>query len=56
MYLEWIGLLRSCTAFEAYCKAYTADVKPERIAEFLVLHPTFSAFHSFLGGGSGNSH
>ncbi len=41
VYLEWIGLLRSCTAFEAYCKAYTADVKPGRIAEFLVLHPTF---------------
>jgi uncharacterized alpha-E superfamily protein len=40
-HLEWIGLLRSCTAFEAYCKAYTADLKPERIAEFLVLHPTF---------------
>jgi uncharacterized alpha-E superfamily protein len=41
VYLEWIGLLRSCTAFEAYCKAYTADVKQERIAEFLVLHPSF---------------
>jgi uncharacterized alpha-E superfamily protein len=41
VYLEWIGLLRSCTAFEAYCKAYTADVKPERIAEFLILHPSF---------------
>jgi uncharacterized alpha-E superfamily protein len=40
-HLEWIGLLRSCTAFEAYCKAYTADLKPERIAEFLVLHPSF---------------
>lgn len=40
-YLEWIGLLRSCTAFEAYCKAYTAQLKPERIAEFLVLHPSF---------------
>ena len=40
-YLEWIGLLRSCTAFEAYCKAYTADVRPDRIAEFLVLHPRF---------------
>src|SRR6516225_4856764 len=39
--LEWIGLLRSCTAFEAYCKAYTADLRPDRIAEFLVLHPTF---------------
>ena len=40
-YLEWIGLLRSCTAFEAYCKAYTADIQPQRIAEFLVLHPSF---------------
>ena len=40
-YLEWIGLLRSCTAFEAYCKAYTAEIKPDRIAEFLVLHPSF---------------
>jgi uncharacterized alpha-E superfamily protein len=40
-YLESIGLLRSCTAFEAYCKAYTADVQPQRIAEFLVLHPRF---------------
>jgi uncharacterized alpha-E superfamily protein len=39
--LEWIGLLRSCTAFEAYCKAYTADLRPDRIAEFLVLHPGF---------------
>ncbi len=39
--LEWIGLLRSCTAFEAYCKAYTADLRPDRIAEFLMLHPSF---------------
>jgi len=40
-YLEWIGLLRSCTAFEAYCKAYTAQIKPDRVAEFLVLHQSF---------------
>jgi uncharacterized alpha-E superfamily protein len=39
--LEWIGLLRSCTAFEGYCKAYTADLRPDRIAEFLVLNPSF---------------
>jgi uncharacterized alpha-E superfamily protein len=39
--LEWIGLLRSCTAFESYCKAYTADLRPDRIAEFLVLNPSF---------------
>src|SRR5580704_3564618 len=24
-HMEWVGLLRSCTAFEAYCKVYTAD-------------------------------
>ena len=40
-YLEWVGLLRSCTAFEAYCRMYTADVKPGRLAEFLLLDPDF---------------
>jgi uncharacterized alpha-E superfamily protein len=40
-YLEWIGLLRSCTAFEAYCKVYTADITPDRILEFLLLNPEF---------------
>jgi uncharacterized alpha-E superfamily protein len=39
--LEWIGLLQACTAFEAYCKAYTADLRPDRIAEFLVLNAIF---------------
>jgi uncharacterized alpha-E superfamily protein len=50
VHLEWIGLLRSCTAFEAYCKAYTADLKPDRIAEFLVLHPTFPHSIRFSAG------
>ena len=40
-YLEWMGLLRSATAFEAYCKVYTADVTPERILEFLLLDEEF---------------
>jgi uncharacterized alpha-E superfamily protein len=40
-YLEWIGLLKSCTAFEAYCKVYTADLRPDRIAEFLILNSEF---------------
>lgn len=39
--LEWIGLLRSCSAFEAYCRTYTADVDQERVAEFLILNPEF---------------
>jgi uncharacterized alpha-E superfamily protein len=40
-YLDWMGLLRSATAFEAYCKVYTADLTPERILEFLLLDAEF---------------
>jgi uncharacterized alpha-E superfamily protein len=40
-YLEWMGLLRSATAFEAYCKVYTADLTPDRILEFLLLDEDF---------------
>ncbi len=40
-YLEWMGLLRSATAFEAYCKVYTADLTPEWILEFLLLDEQF---------------
>ena len=40
-YLEWAGLLRGCTAFEAYCKTYTAEIRPLRVAEFLLLNPDF---------------
>jgi uncharacterized alpha-E superfamily protein len=40
-FVEWVGLLKSCCAFEAYCRHYTADVRPRRIAEFLVLHAEF---------------
>jgi uncharacterized alpha-E superfamily protein len=40
-YLEWVGLLKSCAAFEAYCKTYTAEIRPMRVAEFLLLNPEF---------------
>ena len=40
-HMEWIGLLRCCTAFEAYCKVYTAELRPARVAEFLLLNPEF---------------
>ena len=40
-YLEWVGLLKSCAAFEAYCKTYTAELRPRRVAEFLLLNPSF---------------
>jgi uncharacterized alpha-E superfamily protein len=40
-YLEWVGMLRSCTAFEAYCKVYTVDLTYERMLEFLLLNQDF---------------
>jgi uncharacterized alpha-E superfamily protein len=40
-FLEWIGLLKSCTAFEAYCKVYMSDLQPLAIAEFLLLNAEF---------------
>jgi uncharacterized alpha-E superfamily protein len=39
--VEWVALLRSCSALEAYCRHYTAAVSPERVAEFLLLNPEF---------------
>jgi len=39
--LDWVGLLASCAAFEAYCKVYTADLQPDRVAEFLLLNAEF---------------
>lgn len=40
-YLNWIGLLKGCTAYEAYTKEYTADVQGERVVEFLLLNSDF---------------
>jgi uncharacterized alpha-E superfamily protein len=40
-HVEWVGLLRSCAALEAYCRCYTADLRPDRIAEFLLLNLEF---------------
>lgn len=40
-YFEWITLLKQATAFEAYCKVFTADVQPAKIAEFLIFDSEF---------------
>jgi len=40
-YLDWIAVLKSCTAFEAYCKVYTADMVPAHVAEYLLLDAEF---------------
>ena len=39
--LDWVGLLTSCAAFESYCRVYTAELKPDSMAEFLLLNPEF---------------
>src|SRR5260370_8379297 len=40
-YLEWEGLLKSCGAFEPYCKKYTAELLPLRDALSLLFTPCF---------------
>lgn len=40
-YFDWLVLLKFCSAFEPYCKAYTAAIKPEKIAEFLIFDGEF---------------
>jgi uncharacterized alpha-E superfamily protein len=40
-YLDWLVLLKFCTAFEPYCKAHTAALSPEKIAEFLLFDSEF---------------
>jgi uncharacterized alpha-E superfamily protein len=49
-YAEWVGVLKSCCAFEAYCRHYTADLRPHRIAEFLILNSDFPRSIHFAAG------
>jgi len=39
--LDWVALLASCAAFDSYCKVFTADLQPHRIAQFLLVHADF---------------
>ena len=48
---EWVGLLRSCSALEAYCRCYTAELRRERIAEFLLLNSEFPRSVRFAAAG-----
>lgn len=41
IYLDWVALLKSVTAFEAYCHVYSPDVQPGLVAEFLLLNAEF---------------
>ncbi|HEY2070448.1 MAG TPA: alpha-E domain-containing protein [Rhizomicrobium sp.] len=40
-YFDWLVLLKFCTAFEPYCKEYTAALNPDRIAQFLLFDAEF---------------
>jgi uncharacterized alpha-E superfamily protein len=37
----WVGLLKSCSAYEAYLRTYRSGVEPEKVVEFLVLDRLF---------------
>lgn len=39
--LQWAGVLRSCRAYEAFQRLYVGRVEPDRVVEFLLLHPGF---------------
>jgi uncharacterized alpha-E superfamily protein len=39
--VQWIAVLKSCSAYEAYQRRYVARITPSRVAEFLVLDHTF---------------
>jgi len=38
---QWIAVLRSCSAREAYLKIYEGQVTVPGVVEFLILHPSF---------------
>jgi uncharacterized alpha-E superfamily protein len=40
-YFDWLVLLKFCTAFEPYTKLYTASIRPQKIAEFLLFDSEF---------------
>jgi uncharacterized alpha-E superfamily protein len=39
--LQWAAVLRSCRAYETYQRLYGGRIEPERVVEFLLLHPDF---------------
>jgi uncharacterized alpha-E superfamily protein len=39
--IQWMSVLKSCSALEAYRKIYVGQVAPWKVAEFLVTHPDF---------------
>jgi uncharacterized alpha-E superfamily protein len=49
-YLDWLVLLKFCSAFEPYCKEHTAAIRPERVADFLLFDSEFPHSVKFAVG------
>jgi uncharacterized alpha-E superfamily protein len=47
---EWMAVLRSCSAFEAYHRRYVDEIQPANVAEFLVLSSVFPRSMRFCVG------
>jgi uncharacterized alpha-E superfamily protein len=39
--IQWVAVLRSCSAHEAYQRIYLSDVEPKKITDLLILDETF---------------
>src|SRR5205807_978320 len=39
--IQWMSVLKSCSALEAYRKIYVDQVAPWKVAEFVITHPSF---------------
>jgi uncharacterized alpha-E superfamily protein len=39
--VQWMAVLRSCSALEAYSKLYVGQITPGKVAEFLILNDMF---------------
>src|SRR5205823_5559885 len=39
--VQWMAVLKSCSALEAYRKLYVGQVAPWKVAEFIILHEDF---------------
>jgi uncharacterized alpha-E superfamily protein len=39
--IQWMAVLKSCSALEAYRKIYFGQVAPWKVAEFIIAHPEF---------------
>ena len=47
---QWMAVLRSCSAFEAYHHRYVEEVQPWNVTEFLILSQTFPRSIQFCMG------